>query len=296
MSRSLRYFSQGIVSTVAFRILSWLPYAASSAIGGNLLRRIGPGLRRNRIARDNLRQALPEMDAAGLDRILADMWENLGRVCGEFPHLGRMTREEFDRHVIVEGAEYIEEAKQGDRSCIFYSGHLANWEFAPKTLAVHGAPLALVYRKGNNPWLDRLIQETRGHYQSEAVAKGAGGSKQLLRAIQQRRHIGMLLDQKMNTGIAVDFFGRKAMTATAIATLALKYDCPIIPVRVVRSAGTRHKVTIFPPLALERSGDEAADIKRIMSRINATLEGWIREYPAQWIWIHRRWPAAGHVK
>jgi KDO2-lipid IV(A) lauroyltransferase len=114
----------------------------------------------------------------------------------------------------------------------------------------------------------------------------------LLRAIQQRRHIGMLLDQKMNTGIPLDFFGRKAMTATSIATLALKYDCPIIPVRVVRSAGTRHKVTIFPPLALEQSGDEAADIKRIMSRINATLEGWIREYPAQWIWIHRRWPAA----
>lgn len=292
MSRSLRYFSEGIISTVVFRILSWLPYAAASSICGRLLRRIGPGLRRSRIARDNLRRALPELDAAGIDRIIADMWDNLGRVCGEFPHLGSMTREQFDQSVIVEGAKYIEQAKQDGRACIFFSGHLANWELAPKTLAVHGAPLALVYRKGNNPWLDRLIQETRGHYQSEGIAKSAIGSKQLVRAIQLRRHIGILIDQKMNTGIPLDFFGRKAMTATSIATLALKYECPIIPVRVVRSAGTRHEVTIFPPLTLERSGDEAADIKRLMSRINETLEGWIREYPAQWIWIHRRWPAA----
>ncbi|HLB31535.1 MAG TPA: lauroyl acyltransferase [Gammaproteobacteria bacterium] len=296
MSRSLRYFSEGIISVCVFRILSWLPYATSSAIGGGLLRRIGPVLGRSRIARKNLRNALPELDAASIDRIIADMWDNLGRVCGEFPHLGRMTSEQFDQCVIVEGAEYIEQAKQCGLTCIFFSGHLANWELAPKTLAMHGTPLALVYRRGNNPWLDRLIQETRGHYQSEGVAKGAGGSKQLLRAIQQGRHIGMLLDQKMNTGIPADFFGRKAMTATAIATLALKYGCPIIPVRVVRNAGTRHKVTIFPPLTLERSGDEAADINQIMSQINQTLEGWIREYPAQWIWIHRRWPTAGRAE
>lgn len=295
MSRSLRYFSEGIISVCVSRILSWLPYATSSAIGGGLLRRIGPKLGRSRIARENLRRALPEMDAAGIDRILADMWDNLGRVCGEFPHLGRMTREQFDRCVIVEGAEYIEHAKQDGRACIFFSGHLANWELAPKTLAVHGAPLAIVYRKGNNPWLDHLIQKTRGHYQSEGIAKGAAGSKQLVRTIQQGRHIGILIDQKMNTGIPIDFFGRKAMTATSIATLALKYGCPIIPVRVVRGTGTRHKVTIFPPLTYERSGDEAADIKWIMSRINDTLEGWIRECPAQWIWIHRRWPAAEHA-
>jgi KDO2-lipid IV(A) lauroyltransferase len=100
----------------------------------------------------------------------------------------------------------------------------------------------------------------------------------------------MLVDQKMNDGIAVPFFGRDAMTAPAIAELALRYDCTVLPARVERLPGAKFHVTVFPPHPLPTSGDKAADVLALMTTINATLEGWIRERPGHWFWLHRRWP------
>ena len=290
MSRSLRYFIEGLFVTTAFRILSLLPYGVASGLCGCLLRYIGPFLGRTKTARRNLTRAMPELDAAAIDRIIGDMWENLGRVMGEFPHVGKMSAQEFAEIVTVKGAENIATAKQGATSTIFFSAHIANFEMANKTMAVYDCPMALVYRRGNNPIIDRLIQQTRDHYQSEGLAKGTTGSRQLIRALRQQRPVGMALDQKMNTGIPVRFFGREAMTATAIASLALKFDCPIIPIKVVRHAGVCHEVTIMPPLDYEKTDDAAIDIRNIITKINTLMEQWIRENPAQWIWIHNRWP------
>ena len=102
--------------------------------------------------------------------------------------------------------------------------------------------------------------------------------------------MAMLIDQKMNDGIAVPFFGRDAMTAPAIAEFALRYDMPLIPVRAVRTKDCHFEVTIYPPLAYEKTGDDEKDILAIMTQINAQLESWIREYPEQWFWVHKRWP------
>jgi len=94
----------------------------------------------------------------------------------------------------------------------------------------------------------------------------------------------------MNDGIAVPFFGRDAMTAPAIAELALRYDCAVLPARVERLPGSRFQVTVFPPHDLPASGDKAADVLALMTQINHTLEGWIRARPGHWFWLHRRWP------
>ena len=100
----------------------------------------------------------------------------------------------------------------------------------------------------------------------------------------------MLVDQKMNDGIAVPFFGRAAMTAPALAQLGLRYRCPVVPVRLERLAGCRFRVTIHPPLSFPDTGDQAADVRTTMTAVNALLEGWIRAGPEQWLWLHRRWP------
>ena len=290
MSRKVRYLFQGLMFRAACRLFGSLPLQRASAMGASLGRRLGPHLQRTHIARDNLARAFPERDAEEIEAMLIDMWENMGRVLGEFPHVGRMDKQEFFRLVTVEGAEHVEAVKRGGSGSIFFSGHFANWELAPKTLAMLDCPLALVYRPGNNPYMDRVIQRTRGHYQSEAVPKGAEGSRQLVRALRAGRHVGMLIDQKMNTGIPVRFLGRDAMTATAIASLALKFNCPVIPTRVERLQGPCHRVTILPPLQLPRSGDRDADIRAMMEAINGLFEEWIRAAPPQWIWMHRRWP------
>ena len=100
----------------------------------------------------------------------------------------------------------------------------------------------------------------------------------------------MLADQKMNDGIPVPFFGRPAMTASALASLALRFDCDVLPARVERLGGAHFRLTVFPPLPLPRSGNSHADAAALMAQVNATMEGWIRDRPEQWFWVHRRWP------
>lgn len=99
-----------------------------------------------------------------------------------------------------------------------------------------------------------------------------------------------MVDQKLNNGIAVPFFGRDAMTAPALAQFALKYDCPVIPVRVERLSDANFRMTFYPALTIIPTEDREADVLRIMTEVNAIMEGWIRERPAQWLWLHKRWP------
>jgi KDO2-lipid IV(A) lauroyltransferase len=103
-------------------------------------------------------------------------------------------------------------------------------------------------------------------------------------------HVSLLADQKLNEGIAVPFFGRPAMTAPALALLALRFGCAILPARVERLRGTRFRLTLYPPLDMPRSGDRDGDVMTIMTAVNATLEAWISERPEQWFWVHSRWP------
>jgi len=109
-------------------------------------------------------------------------------------------------------------------------------------------------------------------------------------ALRRGAHLTLLVDQKLNDGIAVPFFGRNAMTAPALALLALHFDCAVVPARVERLRGAHFRLTLDPPLAVRRSGERAADVAALMAAVNRTLEGWIRESPEQWFWVHSRWP------
>jgi len=100
----------------------------------------------------------------------------------------------------------------------------------------------------------------------------------------------MMVDQKMNDGIPVPFFGRDVMTAPALAELALRYDCPVVPARVERLKGAYFRLLIYPPLELVKTGDRQADVAANMAQVNAILEQWIRDTPEQWLWLHNRWP------
>ena len=148
----------------------------------------------------------------------------------------------------------------------------------------------LVYRRANNPFFDRLLQKGRNTLDSDFYPKGAQGAKAILRAIKRGDNLALLVDQKMNDGIVAPFFGNDAMSAPALAQLALKFRCPVIPVRVERLQGPNFCITCYPPLEIIPSGDKQADILEITTRVNGILEGWIREQPSQWLWLHNRWP------
>lgn len=272
-----------------FGALGLLPVEWASALGGAAARRIGPFLGISKRARINLRRAFPAFPETEIERIVAAMWDNLGRVVAEYPHLRDIRVFAPDSRVETHGFEHMDLAIAAGRRMIVFSGHIANWEIGALAAAQYRAKVTQIYRAPNNPLVDRLIARFRGD-RGEYVRKGVSGARRAFAALHRGEHLAMLADQKLNEGIPVPFFGRPAMTATALALLALRFDCDVLPARVERLHGARFRLTVFPPVALPRSGDAKADVAALTGKVTAILEGWIRERPEEWLWLHRRWP------
>ena len=218
------------------------------------------------------------------------MWRHLGRVAAEYPHLHRFSVDAPGGGIELVGHAHLDEAKRSTTGGIFFSGHIGNWELSVLPLERSGIPVTAVYRTANNPIVDRMISRFRSAVMQHRVPKGRDGTRELMRALGAGRHVALLVDQKLTTGIPVPFFGRDAMTGAAVATLALRYDCPIWPVRVERLGGTAFRVTVYPKLAVLREGTREERIRATTIAINRIFEDWIRERPEQWLWLHRRWP------
>lgn len=263
-----------------------LPVERASGLGARIGRALGPRLPSHRTARRNLEHAFPEKSAAEIDRILAGMWDNLGRVIAEYPHLDTLA----ETHCELAGREHVEALRDDGRAGILVSGHLANWEVPCVLSRRHGLELAMVYRAPNNPMVGRMLVDLRGAASSTHIPKGPEGARALIRFLSTGGHAALLVDQKMNDGIPVRFFGRDAMTAPAAATLALRFGIPMVPARTERLGGTRFRITVLPPLEPPNTGDRSTDARILTERLTALLESWVRERPDQWLWTHRRWP------
>jgi len=140
----------------------------------------------------------------------------------------------------------------------------------------HGISVAQIYRATNNPLLDRMIARFRGD-EGELIPKEGIAARRAIAALCRGAHLTLMADRKMNDGIPVPFFGRLVMTALAV--LALHFDCDVLPARVERLDGAHFRLTVFPPLPVTRSGESHADAAALMARVNATLEEWIRDRP-----------------
>jgi KDO2-lipid IV(A) lauroyltransferase len=266
-----------------------LPLDAASAVGGGVARMLGPRLGISNRARRNLRAALPQLTAADIETIVRGMWDNLGRVAAEYPHLSRIRIFPPDGRVEAEGIEHLDRALAAGQRVILFGGHLGNWEIAALAAVQYGLDVAQIYRAANNPLVDRMIARFRGE-RGEFIPKGSLASRRAVAALRRGGHLALLADQKLNDGLPVPFFGRAAMTAPALALLALRFDCAVMPARVERLHGARFRLTLYPPLELPRRGKREADVAALMEAVNRTLEGWIREHPEQWFWVHSRWP------
>jgi KDO2-lipid IV(A) lauroyltransferase len=288
LSRQSRYRIEAVFAGLFFGLCRILPLDVASWLGGWLGRRIGPGLRVTARARANLAAAFPDLPGAEIDRIIRGMWDNLGRVAAEYPHLRRIRVFPNGGRVEIRGLAHIERALAEGRRMILFSGHLANWEISPLSAGQYGIDGGLVYRTANNPFVDRMIVRFRA-WPGEEIPKETVG-RRAVAALRRGGHLLILVDQKLNEGIAAPFFGRDAMTAPTVALLAPRFDCDLLPVRVERVGGARFRLTIEPPLRLPDTGNRAADVAAVMAEVNRTLERWIRERPEQWFWVHRRWP------
>ncbi|HEX3860081.1 MAG TPA: lauroyl acyltransferase [Stellaceae bacterium] len=272
-----------------FAAMGLLPLDTASAFGGFLGRAIGPHLGVSKRARLNLQAAFPELRAGDIENILRGMWDNLGRVVAEYPHLQRLRVFAADGRVETAGLEHLDRVTADKRSAIIFGGHIGNWEIAALAAGQYGIDVAQIYRAANNPLVDRMVARFRGK-DSEFIPKGAVASRRALAALRRGAHLALLVDQKLGDGIPVPFFGRPAMTAPSLATLALHFDCAVLPARVERLGGAHFRLTIGAPLTVVRSGNRDTDVASLMEAVNRTLEGWVRDRPEQWFWVHRRWP------
>lgn len=287
--RIVRWPFEALGAVVGVVVVRSLPLDWASATGGWLFRMIGPLLGSHKVAQRNLALAFPEMPEDRRRVVLRGMWDNLGRVAAEYMHIDRIMDPASGR-VEISGLEHILALRDDGRPGLTISAHLANWEIITQAATRNGLPVHRFYRAPNNPFLQNLFTGGRDGASGELLPKGRDGAKRAVELIKAGEHLGLLIDQKMNDGIAVPFFGHDAMTAPAVATLAYRFKAPVVPGRVIRLNGCHFKVEVFPPLDLPHTGNLHADILTTLTAINAQIEGWIREYPEQWLWVHRRWP------
>ncbi|MEC9022375.1 MAG: lauroyl acyltransferase [Pseudomonadota bacterium] len=293
LSRTFRFVKYPFEASSLLLLLLFFacltPITASN-LGGYLGRKIGPSLGINRRALKNMDEALTDFDQKTIRSAIIGMWENLGRVVGEMPHIRHIARWARTDQIEIVNRNYLTQFHREGQPVIYFSGHFANWELFPLILRELGAPTAAVYRAANNPIVDFLLRHLRRLKSDDTVPKGPSGARKIVQLMKNGKSLGMLVDQKMNDGISIPFFGRNAMTSSALATLALKYNCPAIPIRLERIRGCSFRATILPPLAPPETGDRKKDVELMMTMVNEIFEDWIIERPDQWFWLHNRWP------
>lgn len=266
------------------------PIDSVSNSGAWLFRRLGPLTGANRVAERNIRIAFPDLDDAGVKRLLRDQWDELGRSLAEFAILDRVVADRS--RLEIEGEALLGAIAAGTRPVVFISGHFSNFEMMAAAMVRCGVKVQVTYRAMNNPYVDERVRRTRFSYGVRLFApKGLEGARELMRALERGESVALMNDQKFNGGIEAPLFGVPAMTAPGPSTFALRFGIPLQPLSVQRiGPGARFRVIVHEPIVLEDTGDRAADIEAGVRRINAFMEDRIRERPTEWFWVHRRWP------
>jgi KDO2-lipid IV(A) lauroyltransferase len=287
--KRLRWYLELAALRALMALFAVLPLEWASALGGWLMRRLGPLLPVQRLARGNLRLALPELDRAGQDRLLRAMWDNLGRTGGEYPHLPELVAEasariDYDLH-----PDFLAHT-EADSARILASAHFANWEVMHIAAANWGLDTATVVRQPNNPLVVAMLESWRAVAGGTRIRKGKEGARQTVEAVKAGKTLAILIDQRMSEGVEVRFFGHPAMTPNAPAELSLRFGAPIFPARLERLPGPRFRVTVGAPLRAPEGVPRAEAALALTQALNDRLEGWIREKPEDWLWLHRRWP------
>jgi KDO2-lipid IV(A) lauroyltransferase len=249
--------------------------------------------RLRRVGMRNLAMAFPEKSEAERARILRGEFSSLGRQLAEVCQLPRYTLENVENVVVYDGFEHYEQAKARGKGVLFLTGHFGAWELSAFSHSLHGHWMHIVVRPMDNVYLDRLIRSYRTMHGNKTVAKDEF-VRGLISAMKAGEVVGILMDTNVTPpqGVFVDFFGIPACTASGLARIALRTDAAVIPGFTIwdKSLG-KYRLRFDPIVELIRTGNLEADIQANTQKFTKIIEDYVRQYPEQWLWVHRRWKA-----
>ena len=247
---------------------------------------------RRKIAIDNVEKAV---EAGGLKidvspaQVVRKSFMNLGRSLAEiikiYFGLGRGLIDSIE----VVGFDNYLKAKERGKGILFITGHCGNWELTALGFGARVAPLAVIARAQNNPYLNRLVEKTRARYGNRIIYK-QGALMAILSVLRNNGMVGVLMDQAVlpEEGYIIDFLGRGAWTMKIPAIIARKRGAAVLPAFIHRE-GNRYIGTLYPEVPLSQEKDEEKALIEDTKKFSSYIENYIREHPAEWLWIHRRW-------
>ena len=294
--RKLRHVEYWLIAQLSFLVLGTirlLPARAAINFMDRAARRLGPLTGRHRVAMTNLRHAFPDKPEAELQDIARGMWGNMARLAAEYVLLDKI----FDYNpddpskgmLEVEGDEIFNRLTTERKPRIFFTAHTGNFELLPICAASYGLEVTALFRPPNNPYIARKVLEARRMTMGGLVPSKAGAVWALASVLESNGNVGMLVDQYFQNGARVEFFGRRASTSPLLPRLARQFDADIYPARCIRLPGGRFRLQLFDKIELPRNAKDKIDIDASCQKLNDIVEGWIREYPDQWMWFHKRW-------
>ena len=274
-----------------------LPAERSTDLAEKLGRSLAPILPRAKKARANIARAFPEKSAAEVDAIVRGVWGNVARTMAEYVFLDQLFDYDVDDPdggtIEVVGVEHFERLRDAGKPVILFTAHTGNWEILPVGAATYGLNVTALFRPPNNPYLAKRVLKARTTAMGHLVPSRAGAAWALARTLEKDEAVGLLADQAFTRGPRVTFFGREASANPLAANLARQFDCDIHPARCVRLPGGRFRLELHDAIDLPRKDDGVLDVVATTQKLADITEGWVREYPEQWLWLHDRWKLKG---
>lgn len=286
----------GGLTIALLRATRWFDPDKTANFFGRAAQFIGRRLREDRIGRENLKAAFPEKSPEEIETILAGVWDNLGRVGAEFAHLDHIWDYDPDHPEKPSRIEFSPRSKElfdllrdDGKPAIFFASHIGNWELPALGAVAHGLDAAILFRRPNSEAADRAIERTRAVKMGTLIPAGRDAPFKLGQALQNGQHVAMLVDQWFGNGVEVTFFGRKTKANPTLARLVRQVECPIHGVRIIRLPNHRFRAELCEEVKPVRDASGQIDIQGTMQAVTSVVEGWVREHPEQWLWLHRRW-------
>lgn len=287
-----------VVVLALMRLLRLLPADTAIAMGAWMARTFGPWLPVHGVGRRNLREAFPDKSDKAREVILRGVWDNLGRTAIEYLFLDRIFDFDPDNpgvgRIEAVGAEHFLKIRDSDEPCIIFTAHLANWELLAVCAAAFDLEVTVLFRPPNNAFLANRLDRVRNRVMGQRVASRRGALMLLGGVLERGGHVGMLVDQRFLGGVRVPFFGRDVTVNPALAKLARSYNCKVYGARSIRLPDGRFRLELGDPMDLPRDDKGDIDVIATMAKVTAVVEGWVREHPEQWLWLHRRWDEYEH--